>query len=54
MQASGAALPILALVVGMVSIQSGAALAKGLFPVVGAAGVTTLRVCFSALILLAV
>ncbi|CAO4181866.1 EamA family transporter [Methylorubrum populi] len=54
MQASGAALPILALVVGMVSIQSGAALAKGLFPVVGAAGVTTLRVSFSALILLAV
>lgn len=47
-------LPILALVVGMVSIQSGAALAKGLFPVVGAAGVTTLRVGFSALILLAV
>ncbi|MEH3117588.1 MAG: DMT family transporter [Methylorubrum populi] len=52
--ASGVALPILALVVGMVSIQSGAALAKGLFPVVGAAGVTTLRVGFSALILLAV
>ena len=50
----GAGLPILALVAAMVSIQSGAALAKGLFPVVGAAGVTTLRVGFSALILLAV
>ena len=50
----GAGLPILALVAAMVSIQSGAALAKGLFPVVGAAGVTTLRVGFSALILLTV
>ncbi|ACB78803.1 protein of unknown function DUF6 transmembrane [Methylorubrum populi BJ001] len=52
--ASDVALPILALVAGMVSIQSGAALAKELFPVVGAAGVTALRVGFSALILLAV
>ncbi len=46
-------LPIAALVAGMVSIQSGAALAKGLFPVIGATGVTALRVGFSALILLA-
>ncbi|RZK95874.1 MAG: EamA family transporter, partial [Methylobacterium sp.] len=38
----------------MVSLQSGAALAKSLFPAVGAAGVSSLRVGFSALILLAV
>ena len=53
-EASDIALPILALLAGMVSIQSGAALAKGLFPVIGAAGVRALRVGFSALILLAV
>ncbi|GJD80464.1 membrane protein [Methylobacterium gregans] len=47
-------LPVAALVAGMVSLQSGAALAKTLFPVVGASGVSALRVGFSALILLAV
>ena len=47
-------MPIAALVAGMVSIQSGASFAKLLFPVVGAPGVTLLRVGFSALILLAV
>ena len=47
-------LPVAALVVGMISLQTGAAFAKSLFPVVGAAGVSTLRVGFSALILLAV
>ncbi|GLS44844.1 EamA family transporter [Methylobacterium brachythecii] len=46
-------LPLLALVAGMVSIQVGAALAKSLFPVVGASGVTALRVGISALILVA-
>lgn len=46
-------LPIAALAVGMVSIQGGASFAKLLFPVVGAPGVTLLRVGFSALILLA-
>ncbi|MBB2963873.1 EamA family transporter [Methylobacterium sp. R2-1] len=52
--ASDVVLPILALLAGMISIQSGAALAKSLFPIVGATGVTALRVGFSALILLAV
>ncbi len=47
-------LPVAALVAGMVSIQGGAALAKSLFPLVGAAGVTALRVGFSAAILTAV
>lgn len=44
---------MVALVTAMVSIQSGAAFAKHLFPVVGPAGMTTLRVGFAALILLA-
>ncbi|GJD56786.1 Threonine/homoserine exporter RhtA [Methylobacterium dankookense] len=47
-------LPVVALVAGMVSLQTGAAFAKSLFPLVGAAGVSALRVGFSALILLAV
>lgn len=42
---------ILLLLMAMVSIQYGASLAKQLFPVLGAAGTTTLRVFFSALIL---
>lgn len=53
-EASDIVLPILALVAGMISITSGAALAKSLFPVIGATGVTALRVGFSALILLAI
>lgn len=52
--AGGLLLPVAALVAGMVSLQSGAAFAKTLFPVVGASGVSALRVGFSALILLAV
>lgn len=49
---SGLALPILALLTGMVSLQGGAAIAKSLFPVTGAAGTASLRVGFSALVLI--
>lgn len=42
------------LVVAMASIQSGAAIAKQLFPVVGAAGASALRLTLAALVLAAV
>ncbi len=45
-------LPVAALVAGMVSLQGGATFAKTLFPTVGPAGTSFLRVGFSALILL--
>ena len=48
------ALPIAALLVAMVCFQLGAAMAKGLFPVAGAAGTTALRMALAALMLLAV
>lgn len=48
-----AALPYLALLGGMVSLAVGTSFAKGLFPVVGAEGTSTLRVGLSALVLLA-
>jgi len=47
------ALPICVLIVAMISIQTGAALAKGLFPLVGAAGATALRIALASLMLLA-
>lgn len=47
-------LPVTALVAGMVSLQCGATFAKTLFPTIGASGTASLRVAFSALILLAV
>jgi inner membrane transporter RhtA len=47
-------LPVVATIVAMISIQSGAVLAKGLFPVVGAAGTTALRLAIASLMLLAV
>lgn len=47
-------LPVLLLIVSMASIQSGASLAKSLFPVVGAEGVTAMRLLFAAIILLAI
>jgi len=46
--------PLAALLVAMVSVQTGAALVKGLFPRVGVAGATTLRLALASLMLLAV
>ena len=48
------AAPIALLLIAMVSIQTGATLAKGMFPFVGAPGATALRLFLAALILLAV
>ncbi|AMK23033.1 EamA family transporter [Sphingomonas histidinilytica] len=45
-------IPVAALLVAMVSIQSGASLAKSLFPIVGAEGATALRLGLAAGILL--
>ena len=44
-------LPVALLLVAMASIQSGAAIAKGMFPVVGPIGAVTLRVVFAAILL---
>lgn len=46
--------PLPAVLLGILSVQGGAALAKGLFPALGPAGTVGLRIGFSALILLAV
>ncbi len=48
-----AAVPLAALAVSLVSQNLGAAIAKGLFPVVGVEGMTALRIGLSALLLLA-
>jgi inner membrane transporter RhtA len=47
-------LPIVVLLIAMTSIQTGASLAKTLFPLVGAPGVTALRLALGTLILVAV
>lgn len=46
--------PLGLLIIAMISIQSGASLAKSLFPVIGAQGTTALRLIFASLILLLV
>lgn len=48
------ALPVAVLAIAMVSVQVGAALVKGLFPAVGVAGATTLRLAIASVILAAV
>ncbi len=53
-KSSSIALPVGVLAVAMVSVQVGAALVKGLFPAVGVAGATTLRLAIASLILAAV
>ncbi|MEH2920331.1 threonine/homoserine exporter RhtA [Samsonia erythrinae] len=51
---SSSLIPVLLIFVAMLSIQSGAALAKSLFPLIGASGVTALRLCIGTIILCAV
>ena len=46
--------PIPAVLFAIISVQSGAAIAKSLFPAIGAAGTASLRIGISAIILLAV
>ncbi|MGJ8514362.1 Threonine/homoserine exporter RhtA [Carnimonas sp. R-84865] len=46
--------PVLLLLVAMTSVQSGASLAKTLFPDLGALGVSVLRLCFAAIMLVIV
>lgn len=45
-------LPVGLLLIAMASVQSGAALAKTMFPIVGAQGTTALRLVFASLIML--
>lgn len=45
-------LPVGLLLIAMASIQSGASLAKSMFPIVGAQGTTTLRLIFASFIML--
>jgi len=50
----GSVPPPMLVLAGIVSVQIGAALAKTMFPIAGAIGVVTLRLCFAALVLLVV
>lgn len=52
--ARSALLPVALVVVAMASIQTGSAIAKQLFPVVGSTGAAALRLLFAALLLAAV
>lgn len=47
-------MPVAVILIAMMSIQSGASLAKSLFPMVGAPGVTALRIALGTLILVVV
>ena len=47
-------LPVIVILIAMLSIQSGASLAKSLFPIVGAPGVTALRIALGTLILVVI
>ena len=47
-------MPVAVILIAMMSIQSGASLAKSLFPLVGAPGVTALRIVLGTLILVVV
>ncbi len=49
---ASAALPVGMLVIAMASVQTGASLAKSLFPIVGAQGTTTLRLVFGSIFML--
>lgn len=54
MTRSPVVLAVLVLILAMASIQLGASIAKGLFPLIGAEGTTALRLVFATLILSAV
>lgn len=47
-------MPVAVILIAMMSIQSGASLAKSLFPLVGAPGVTALRIALGTLILVVI
>lgn len=54
MRSPSVVLSVTLITLGMVCTQTGASFAKGLFPMVGAAGATTLRLTLAAIVLLAV